>query len=132
MGAFSRSKGAQGERELANELTAELGVKVARNLLQVREGGYDLKGLPIALEVKRQESLNLKAWWGQTIDQAGELLPVLAYRQNRKPWKFILPAYGINDAFGSPIQQPLAWMHDFEHTVEIRMPLFVAMVREML
>lgn len=44
----SRRKGAEGER-----LADHLGVEITRNLLQSRQGGHDLSGLPVALEAKR-------------------------------------------------------------------------------
>lgn len=79
----------------------------------------------IRLEVKRQERLNISGWWKQAEEQAGyvyipsgiytyktghlnaedfpggspgepvRLIPVLAYRQSRKPWTFILDASDI-------------------------------------
>jgi hypothetical protein len=79
----------------------------------------------IRLEVKRQEQLNISNWWKQAQEQAGyvyipsgiytymgehlndkdspgsspgepaRLIPVLAYRQSRKPWTFVLDASDI-------------------------------------
>lgn len=93
-----RAKGADGERELAGILErwgAQAGVKLElkRNLEQVRGGGHDLVGLEpygLAVEVKRVEQLSLNAWWQQACRQARSIqcLPVLAWRQNRKPWAF--------------------------------------------
>jgi hypothetical protein len=65
-------------------------VVMERNLVQTREGGYDLLGLDwLALEVKRQENLQVSTWWKQTVKQAkpGQT-PFLMYRQNRGRWKF--------------------------------------------
>jgi hypothetical protein len=46
----------------------------------------------MAIEVKRVENLNLSAWWSQAVRQAGnDLIPVLAYRQSRKPWAIVIP-----------------------------------------
>ena len=93
MGRKQRNKGASGERELAKLLSERLGAEVSRNLLQSREGGHDLNGIKgWALEVKRQETLSINTWWGQTLRQAdsAEAKPVLAYRQSRQPWKFIV------------------------------------------
>lgn len=61
-----------------------------RNLMQSREGGYDLVGIDwLALEVKRQEGLNISGWWRQAVRQAGEgQTPFLMYKQNFKPWGF--------------------------------------------
>lgn len=90
MGVSQRNKGKRGELELAHLLEENLGVSVTRNLMQTREGGYDLNGLPVALEVKRQERVTLPQWWQQVCEQGGRAgkLPVLAWRGNRQPWRF--------------------------------------------
>ena len=72
------------------------GDEIARILEQTREGGFDNSGIPeLAVEVKRREQLSIRTWWTQTVDQAKpqNLIPVLVYRQSRKPWMWILP-YG--------------------------------------
>lgn len=95
-----RTKGQTGEREAAalvgewaKPVTDAIGcgpVTLTRNLVQSRQGGYDLVGLDwLALEVKRHETLQLNQWWSQTLRQAGPgQLPVLMYRKNRTPWRF--------------------------------------------
>ena len=98
-----RAKGASAERELAELLTAwavEVGVvlDLKRNLEQVRGGGHDLVGLEpygMAVEVKRVEQLSIPAWWRQACQQAEAVgcTPVLAWRQNRKPWSFRIRAW---------------------------------------
>ncbi|MBN2644624.1 MAG: hypothetical protein JXR59_04025 [Desulfuromonadaceae bacterium] len=93
MGRAQRNKGATAERELAKLLSDQLGAEVSRNLLQTREGGHDLNGVGgWAVEVKRHETLNLTAWWEQTLRQAQRSgqKPVLAYRQSRRPWSFVV------------------------------------------
>jgi len=97
----AKQKGANGEREAATLLdgwAAEIGfdVNCTRNLEQTRGGGYDLNGIPgLAIEVKRVEQLNVKAWWAQACRQAEEKveIPFLMYRQNRKPWTFKVLTY---------------------------------------
>lgn len=91
---MARNKGSSGERELLKLLSEELGLEsgLNRNLSQTRGGGSDcieLKGW--AIEVKRQEKLNIVAWWKQTVEQAtnGDK-PILFYRANRMPWKAVL------------------------------------------
>lgn len=99
-----RAKGASAERELATLLIDWAGeqgmaLEVKRNLEQVRGGGHDLVGLErygMAVEVKRVEVLALANWWEQAVrqaKQAGDLIPVLAWRQNRKPWRFRIRAW---------------------------------------
>lgn len=99
-GNMSRGKGQRGEREAATvfaewslpvcDYMGEAGIELKRNLMQSRQGGYDLVGLDwLALEVKRHETLSVGAWWTQTLKQAGPgQIPVLMYRQNRTPWRF--------------------------------------------
>lgn len=92
----AKAKGASGEREAADLLrgwASEAGfdVEPARNLEQVRSGGYDLNGVPgLGIEVKRVENLNVGAWWRQATRQAEQdgTIPVLMWRQNRRPWRF--------------------------------------------
>lgn len=122
MGRMQRSKGARGERELANLLAEHLGTEISRNLLQTRQGGHDLDGLPFALEVKRHEQLNLNAWWTQATRQAESagLPPALAYRQSRKPWRFIVRLADLCPNITG------------EHTAEISLEAFCLIVREAL
>lgn len=91
-GASSRTKGAVGERELLKLLGEELGIELKRNLLQTRESGADcveIRGF--ILEIKRCETLCLPKWWRQAMSQAeGKGEPMLAFRQSRKPWRFLI------------------------------------------
>ena len=102
MGASQRNKGANGERELAKLLYDRLGIELKRNLEQSRNGGYDLVGLPFAIEVKRHEELRINEWWEQAVRQTEGLLkaPVLAWRQSRKPWTFRAELRFITNEFG--------------------------------
>lgn len=104
-GKMARDKGQRGEKELCkllqphvDKVYAEHGLEspsLERNLSQTRDGGFDIAGLDwIALEVKRVESLNINQWWDQTVAQAqGGRTPVLAYRQNHKPWRVVMRGY---------------------------------------
>ena len=93
-----KAKGASAERELAELLTywgsqAGLTLTLKRNLEQTRAGGHDLVGLEpygLAVECKRVEVLDVRSWWAQAVRQANAVscLPVLAYKQNRKEWRF--------------------------------------------
>ena len=125
MSNMQRNKGARGERELAKLLEENLGLEVTRNLLQTREGGYDLNGLPVALEVKRCEQLQLKRWWEQAMDQAifsnSKKLPVLAWRQNGRKWTFRVPV----TFFCGPCKT------DWGHTADIGIDTFCLLIREL-
>jgi hypothetical protein len=93
-------KGKAAERELLNILQGGLDEVYLRRgyappelkrtgYQQSDGGGYDITGLDwLALEVKRCEQLQLDAWWTQAKGQAKHgQVPVLVYRQNRKPWR---------------------------------------------
>lgn len=100
-----RSKGATGEREVADALNAVLrDVRIAvgaplpekasvqRNPLQSAVGGNDLTGtLGMSIEIKRQENLSVNTWWEQCKRAAEphQELPVLLYRQNGKKWRAV-------------------------------------------
>lgn len=96
MSMMARNKGKEGEREAAKILTEIIGggVVIQRNLFaQARDGGTDLTGLNVfAVEVKRCQSLSVPTWWKQTCAQTADgRIPLLMYRQNKKPWTFVLP-----------------------------------------
>lgn len=104
-GMKSKNKGRIGEREIINllqpivdeqyKLYSSLQIPLLeRNLNQSNKGGYDIIGLDwIALEIKRQETLQLKQWWAQTIQQAKIYQkPVLLFRQSNKPWQVLIEA----------------------------------------
>jgi hypothetical protein len=96
MGKSQRVKGASGEREVLGLLGEILQRKFERNITQSRYGGADCIDMGrIKLEVKRQERLAIKDWWEQAQRQAKGGVPVLAYRQSRKPWTFVLDCADI-------------------------------------
>ena len=98
----SRNKGRTGEYEFARYLQEifDLPQPPERNIEQVRDGGYDFLVKPFIFEVKRQQTLNLNSWWWQVSMAAQEWVlsrkigysyqRVVAYRQNRKPWNFLI------------------------------------------
>lgn len=111
-----RTKGATGEREIANalndilyEVLAELGMDkpdapiIQRNQNQTAVGGKDLTNtFDLAIEVKRQEQLSVNTWWAQCVRSAerNKEKPVLIYRQNRMSWRVVMmvgiPLPGVN------------------------------------
>lgn len=99
-GKHSRDKGQRGERELLRWMEKRFSLgRLKRNHQQSDIGGADCIDIPgYAIEVKRQETLEIPAWWEQTKQQAlaAEAFPILAYRQNRRKWLFCLPASLIN------------------------------------
>jgi Holliday junction resolvase len=94
VGKAQRLKGKTGEREFLNLLGELIGDRLSRNLNQSDGGGADCVSLEgWAIEVKRHESLSVGAWWRQAQRQAERAgaVPVLAYRQSRKPWAIVVP-----------------------------------------
>lgn len=105
-----RTKGAEGEREIVKMLNnvilrvgtaagyteTELGQRqflVQRNQNQSAVGGRDLINTHgYAVEVKRQETLSLQTWWKQAQASADGDIPVVIFRQSRRPWECLIPA----------------------------------------
>jgi len=96
--ASAKQKGSAGEREAAKLLQEWSGLynlTFQRNLEQTRAGGSDLycveHDLGLEIEVKRQEAENVRLWWAQVkrVAEKTGRQPLLMYRQNRRPWKFV-------------------------------------------
>lgn len=88
----SKRKGKAGELELAHYLTDH--GHPARRGQQFR-GGSDspdviCPSLPVHFEAKRTERLRIHEAMTQAIDEAGDRVPVVAYRRNRSEWLAIL------------------------------------------
>lgn len=110
MGINIRQKGQEGEREIAKTLNLiiakvrdEFNLKqyakedelFQRNQNQSAVGGSDLSNpLYLEIEVKRQEALSINSWWKQCVDSADRTggIPILIFRQNRKPWRVCILA----------------------------------------
>lgn len=102
MGANAKAKGGAGEREMEKWLfdnIDEIHTRPKRELGQSRDGGADIIVEPwFIIEVKRREVLDLHSWWYQVIiaqKKFPDLLPVVAFRQNKKPWEFLISAQHI-------------------------------------
>jgi hypothetical protein len=134
----SRTKGAGAEREFCRLIHAHLGVVLARNLEQSRNGGHDLIAPgddPIstainryAIECKRYRTITpglLERFWKQAeaqSEKAGKI-PVLAYRADRQDWNVVIPLYSIDpDTFER--WSGLQW------TATITVEAFCTLVRE--
>lgn len=94
MSRSQQRKGAEGERELTDLLLAH-GVDAARHGQEQRYTGA--KGLPdvaatiggrrMHIECKRVERLNIPKAYAQSAGDAAEgYTPIVAHRQNRRPW----------------------------------------------
>ncbi|RLI66172.1 MAG: hypothetical protein DRO88_02580 [Promethearchaeia archaeon] len=92
----ARAKGARGEREFCKWLQEKLDLPITpeRNLDQVRNGGADIVFPPFIFEIKRCELLAQRKWWLQVKKASRKmpgLIPVVCYRRNKLPWKFLIP-----------------------------------------
>ncbi|NLE57348.1 MAG: hypothetical protein GX616_03245 [Planctomycetes bacterium] len=93
MGRKSRDKGAAGERELAHELSRLLGVEAHRGRqYHGGPGSPDVAAdIPdVHIECKRTERFRLYEALQQAIDDADGKTPIVAHRQNHKPWVVIV------------------------------------------
>ena len=89
-------KGKGGEVEFCKWLDKNLNIKSERNYNQ-SQGGADIIISDFIIEVKRREVLGLSNWWYQIMiakkrHEDKNLIPIVAFRQNRKKWEFLLPA----------------------------------------
>lgn len=95
MGGMSRAKGKRGERECAAALNLALGAGTdARRGVQF-QGGHDSPdvrlALPLHIEVKRVEALNLYAAMDQAKADAPEgVPPIVCHRRNGRAWVAIV------------------------------------------
>ena len=92
MGRTSRTKGQDGEREVASQIHGLTGWHVRRRVRQ-HDGDSDLEGVPgWCLEVKRHRTASpgdIATWWRQAVAQAeraGDKLALL-YRADRAEWR---------------------------------------------
>ena len=93
MGAKSRRKGCRGELEAAAELARLFRVEAHRGRQYCGgPGSPDVQAaIPaVHLEVKRVESLRLYPALEQAIADAGQKIPLVLHRSNRRPWVAIV------------------------------------------
>ncbi len=118
MTAMQRTKGAQGEREVAALIRELTGWDVQRRVRN-HAGDSDLVGIPgwAAIEVKRYKTATraeIAGWWRQAFKQSETLylFPVLFYRLDRDSWRAVWPV-----AIGLKVQSACQWS-GYEWTVE--------------
>ena len=114
--ANSRNKGASFEREIANLLTADLGLEknIRRILEQTRTKELpDLKLGRWCIECKRygDGAEPAQEWWDQVLAATGEdEFPALIYKFNRRPIKVrILAGTLVPELEFSPMTIDLMW-----------------------
>ena len=89
----SNNKGKVGEREVANILKKEFGLKARRG--QQHSGSPESPDIVTELtdyhfEIKRTETLSLYKAMEQAINDAGDAEPVVVHRRSNKPWLAII------------------------------------------
>jgi len=108
MGSKSRSKGAGAEREAAAALRA-LGVHVERTARNGVDGGVDVQGSGLAVEVKRRRrSPAVARWLAQSRNSAAKtrdsLVPIVMTRGDHDDWVVVVALADL-DALASRIAQ---------------------------
>ena len=101
----AQKKGKRGEVEFCKWLNEHFGIYTERNYNQADGTSSDVIIDDFIFEVKRRESLNLDSWWHQIVvakknHENQELIPIVAFRQNNKPWEFLIPAKIIGIELG--------------------------------
>lgn len=151
MGRRERTKGSRAEREFIKEILDELGPffgPIDKNWNQREEQRYDLQLGPFAVEIKRQEKMELESWWDEAVDQAERtegmdfpLMPVLAYRRNYMAWSIVMRLIDISYLMSDEatnLQTPNApagrpgWHDNIRYTVTMPIPAFAFFCREYL
>ena len=94
MSAFSRRKGAAGEREFINTFLRPFWPKACRNIDQYSDDKRDcLNVAGCHWQIKRQETTKVWEWIAQTEDEAAPTdLPIVAFRRNRSKWYCVVEA----------------------------------------
>lgn len=109
-------------------LADNLGGDFSRNLKQYQksqEGDIEQLVGPYLIEAKNHATLNLKAWWKQTLEAADKraALPCLAYKITRAGWRFVVP---LPAAWDSGHQ----WGRDLQYTMTLYPEAFYLLVHE--
>ena len=127
MGKLSRDKGKCGEREAAAIIRDHTGWDVRRRVRQ-HDGDSDLLGVPgWSVEVKRTATAlpsQIAGWWTQAVAEAGQDVPLLLYRANRREWRAVWPLSVLLT------QQRSAYWHDVKWTAETTVEAWAAVARE--
>lgn len=96
MGAHAQKKGKRGEDAFCKWIKKNFKIDVRREHFQASGHSADIRIKDFLFEVKRRETLDLDSWWYQVAiskqHDNDDIIPVVAFKQNYKPWKFLLPA----------------------------------------
>lgn len=122
IGRSSRRKGQTGERALAAELSALLGIEIKRRVRN-HANDSDIVGLAgWSAEVKNCATPAMASWWAQTVAQSqSDEWPVLFYKLPRKPFRAVM---SIAMMIGGEVHA------DVGQTIETSLEGFAAVYRE--
>jgi len=100
MGSLSRSKGRAFEQLVARMLTEATGAQWKRRVRQ-HDGDSDIVTdepayARLSIECKHANVLDLPKWWRQALEQAGDGVPVLIYRQTGRAVYVQVDAHHVN------------------------------------
>ena len=127
MSAMQRTKGQTGERGIAALIRDLTGWNAQRRVRQ-HGGDSDLLGVPgWAIEVKRHKAAprgQIARWWRQTVEQAGQDVPVLFYRADRDQWRAVWPVTV------TLVQQRADYWRGYEWTCDTAVPAWAGVARE--
>lgn len=109
-GRRSQAKGRKAERELC-EIFNQHGLDTKLGKPQSYGEEPDLFNLPgFHLEAKRCERLCIPAWIEQSERDAARFkdgVPTVIFRQNRQPWRVVLPLDAFIDLYRRAHQKPV-------------------------
>lgn len=133
MGKFSRDKGARFERQIANLLQDELGIKFDRNLEQCRKDDQgdlvaDCENFPFLIEAKcRAHGSFSQTWWRQAYKAAcatGQN-PAVVYRFDRQPIRVRVQLRAAMECISRK-----RWSAEDHHQIDIDLGGFAYLCRE--
>lgn len=92
----AQKKGKRGEDLFCKWLFENLQIEVRRNHFQADGHSADIIISDFIIEVKNREVHNLDEYWHQVAIAAKhhkeDLIPIVAFKSNRKKWQFLIPA----------------------------------------
>ena len=133
IGRRNRQRGAETERQIAEILHGELGMKFVRNLEQVRTAHQgdlicDDFGFPFLIEIKRRASGRgiPTGAWGQAYEasQLVNLHPCVIYKYDRYEARAVVSFNAVAEAFGGKSDQPFL--------CDLSLPGFCYLTREIM
>ena len=142
-----RDKGHAFERQLANDLFAETGVKFSRILNQSREAGLadleavDFPNFPLIIESKRYGvgTYSKPAWWDQVCVAAHKasrgnktVYPCLIWKYDRLPIRCRIPIQAMVGLSMYTPAQDTSERYDWRYAADLDWDTFIMVLRELI